>query len=35
MGSTLATSIFNKTGNGVVFNGAARDLGEIQNMPGF
>src|SRR6478752_366195 len=35
MGSTLATSIFNKTGNGVVFNGASRDLQEIQEMPGF
>jgi regulator of RNase E activity RraA len=35
MGSTLATSIFNKSGNGVVFNGASRDLGEIQEMKGF
>src|SRR5689334_13814617 len=35
MGSTLATSIFSKSGNGVVFNGAARDLGEIQEMKGF
>src|SRR5690349_3085039 len=26
MGSTLGTSIFTKSGNGVVFNGAARDL---------
>ncbi len=35
MGSTLATAIFSKSGNGVVFNGAARDLGEIQDMKGF
>jgi regulator of RNase E activity RraA len=35
MGSTLATSIFSKSGNGVVFNGASRDLQEIQEMNGF
>lgn len=35
MGSTLANSIFAKSGNGVVFNGAARDLQEIKNMKGF
>jgi regulator of RNase E activity RraA len=35
MGSTLATAIFSKSGNGVVFNGASRDLGEIQEMKGF
>jgi len=35
MGSTLATAIYSKTGNGVIFNGAARDLGEIQRMNGF
>jgi regulator of RNase E activity RraA len=35
MGSTLATAIFAKTGNGVVFNGAARDLQEIKNIKGF
>ncbi|MEO6221193.1 MAG: RraA family protein [Ginsengibacter sp.] len=35
MGSTLATSIFSKSGNGVVFNGAARDLGEIAEIKGF
>lgn len=35
MGSTLATSIFSKSGNGVVFNGASRDLGEIQRIKGF
>ncbi|MEP7106664.1 MAG: RraA family protein [Ferruginibacter sp.] len=35
MGSTLATSIFSKSGNGVVFNGASRDLQEIQEINGF
>lgn len=35
MGSTLANSIFSKSGNGVVFDGSARDLQEISNMPGF
>lgn len=35
MGSTLATAIFSKTGNGVVFNGASRDLQEIKNIQGF
>lgn len=35
MGSTLANSIYSKSGNGVVFNGAARDLIEIQNIKGF
>jgi len=35
MGATLANSIFSKSGNGVVFNGAARDLQEIQNIEGF
>ncbi len=35
MGSTLATAIYTKTGNGVVFNGAARDLQEIGKMKGF
>lgn len=35
MGSTLATSIFSKSGNGVIFNGASRDLQEIQNIRGF
>jgi regulator of RNase E activity RraA len=35
MGSTLATSIYSKSGNGVVFNGASRDLQEIQEIPGF
>lgn len=35
MGATLGNAIFNKTGNGVVFNGAARDLQELQNIKGF
>ena len=35
MGSTLATSIYSKSGNGVIFNGASRDLGEIENIKGF
>jgi regulator of RNase E activity RraA len=35
MGSTLANAIYTKTGNGVVFNGAARDLQEIRNIRGF
>ncbi|WP_111309128.1 RraA family protein [Confluentibacter sediminis] len=35
MGATLANSIYSKSGNGVVFNGASRDLQEIQNIEGF
>jgi regulator of RNase E activity RraA len=35
MGATLGNAIFSKTGTGVVFNGAARDLAELQNIPGF
>ena len=35
MGSTLANAIYSKTGNGVVFNGAARDLQEMKNIKGF
>ncbi len=35
MGATLANSIYSKSGNGVVFNGAARDLQEISTMQGF
>lgn len=35
MGATLGNSIFSKSGNGVVFNGAARDLQELQNIKGF
>src|ERR1043165_8209177 len=33
--STLANSIDAKSGNGVVFDGASRDLQEIRNMKGF
>lgn len=35
IGATLANSIFSKSGNGVIFNGAARDLAEIQTIKGF
>ena len=35
MGATLANSILSKSGNGVVFDGAARDLQEIRNIKGF
>lgn len=35
MGATLATSIYNKSGNGVVFNGASRDLEAISEIDGF
>ncbi|MCK0136105.1 RraA family protein [Arenibacter sp. S6351L] len=35
MGATLATSIYSKSGNGVVFNGSARDLESISQMKGF
>ena len=35
MGATLANSIYSKSGNGVVFEGAARDLQEIKNLKGF
>jgi regulator of RNase E activity RraA len=35
MGATLANSILSKSGTGVVFNGAARDLQEISNLKGF
>jgi regulator of RNase E activity RraA len=35
MGATLANSIYSKSGNGVVFDGAARDLQEITNLKGF
>src|SRR5690606_36609702 len=31
----LATSIYSKSGNGVVFNGSARDLESISQMEGF
>ncbi len=35
MGATLGNAIFSRTGNGVVFNGAARDLQELQTIKGF
>ncbi|MVM30687.1 RraA family protein [Spirosoma sp. HMF4905] len=35
VGATLGNAIFSKTGNGVVFNGAARDLQELENIKGF
>ncbi|WGF88949.1 RraA family protein [Marinivivus vitaminiproducens] len=35
MGATLANSIFSKSGNGVVFDGAARDLDAIHAIEGF
>lgn len=35
MGSTLGTSIFNKTGNGVIFDGGARDLQGLSEINGF
>jgi Demethylmenaquinone methyltransferase len=34
MGATLANSIYSKSGNGVVFDGASRDLQEIKNIKG-
>ncbi|QMW02880.1 RraA family protein [Spirosoma foliorum] len=35
VGATLGNAIFSKTGNGVIFNGAARDLQELENIKGF
>lgn len=35
IGDNLGTSIFNKTGNGVIFDGAARDLSGLSKIPGF
>lgn len=35
MGATLGTSIFTKSGNGVVFNGSARDVQGLAEIPGF
>lgn len=35
IGSTLGNSIFSKSGNGVVFNGSARDLGGLSEIKGF
>ncbi|MEX0359670.1 MAG: RraA family protein [Allomuricauda sp.] len=35
MGATLATSIYGKSGTGVVFNGSSRDLKSIKEIEGF
>lgn len=35
MGGTLANSIYSKSGNGVVFNGSARDLQALEEIEGF
>lgn len=35
MGATLATSIYSKSGNGVIFNGSARDLESVSEIEGF
>lgn len=35
MGATLATSIYSKSGNGVIFNGSSRDLEAITEIEGF
>lgn len=35
MGATLGTSIFEKSGNGVIFDGSARDLEAISEIEGF
>ena len=35
MGSTLGNSIFSKSNNGVIFNGAARDLQGLSEIKGF
>ncbi len=35
IGATLATSIYSKSGNGVIFNGSARDLESISQIKGF
>jgi regulator of RNase E activity RraA len=35
MGATLATAIFTRSGNGVVFNGSSRDLEAIGKIDGF
>ena len=35
IGDNLGTSIFNKTGTGVIFDGAARDLSGLAKIPGF
>lgn len=35
LGATLANSTLSKSGNGVIFNGAARDLQELRNLRDF
>jgi regulator of RNase E activity RraA len=35
IGDNLGASIFNKTGNGVIFDGAARDLSGLSQLKGF
>lgn len=35
IGDNLGTSIFNKTGTGVIFDGAVRDLSGLAKIPGF
>lgn len=35
IGQTLGTSIYNKTGNGVIFHGGARDLAGLLEIDGF
>jgi regulator of RNase E activity RraA len=35
IGDNLGNSIFNKTGNGVIFDGSARDLQGLKEIPGF
>jgi regulator of RNase E activity RraA len=35
MGSTLGNSIYSKSGNGVIFNGSARDLEGLSEIKGF
>jgi regulator of RNase E activity RraA len=35
MGSTLGNAIYSKTGTGVIFNGAARDLQGLSEIKGF
>lgn len=35
VGATLSTSIYEKSGNGVIFNGSLRDLEEVEEIDGF
>jgi regulator of RNase E activity RraA len=35
IGDNLGNSIFNKSGNGVIFDGSARDLQGLKSIPGF